>query len=207
MLVSCVSLFVSCDSSVDSPPTSSSDSSDNNSSKFTLSTNLENCLIEGNDIKVTVPKSKNSISLIDAFSIPNNYKWELHYDKSCLPNMNIVSKNIDLEYGTNILYALFINKNNTDEIYLYEIKVYRDCPSAVGTYNRLEYVLNIYDDGTLYLSYNGEYMDLKGTWTQSENIIHYSVWNVDGFEWNNPFYDTVYEHGIDFLGDYFERAD
>ena len=80
-------------------------------------------------------------------------------------------------------------------------------PSAVGTYSYSGYVLNIYEDGTLYLSYNEEYTDIEGTWTQSEDTICYSVWNVDGFEWDNPFYDTVYEDGIDFLGDHFERVD
>ena len=80
-------------------------------------------------------------------------------------------------------------------------------PSAVGTYSMSGYILNIYSDGTLYLSYNGEYTDLEGTWTQSENTICYSVWDIDGFEWNNPFYDTVYDSGIDFLGDYFKRID
>ena len=80
-------------------------------------------------------------------------------------------------------------------------------PSAIGTYGVSGYVLNIYKDGTLYLSYNDEFMDIEGTWTQSGNIICYSVWNIDGFEWNNPFYDTVYDDGIDFLGDYYNRIE
>ena len=50
-------------------------------------------------------------------------------------------------------------------------------------------------------------MDIEGTWTQSEDTICYSVWNIDGFEWNNPFYDTVYDDGIDFLGDYYNRVE
>ncbi len=78
-------------------------------------------------------------------------------------------------------------------------------PSAIGSYFNLDYTLNIYDDGTLYLSYNGEYMDIEGTWTQSDNEICYNVWNIDGFEWNNPFYGTVYADGIDFLGDFYKR--
>ena len=187
---------------------SGNNSTDNNSSKFSLSSNLDNCIIEGNEISITVSNGTNSLSFINAFSIPKNYKWELHYDKECLPNLNIVGKSVDLDYGTNILYALFTNKNNSDEIYLYEVNVYLICPSAVGTYyNSSGYILNIYENGTLYLSYNGEYMDMEGTWTQLENTICYSVWNIDGFEWNNPFYDAIYDNGIDFLGEYYTRID
>ena len=36
----------------------------------------------------------------------------VYYDKSCLPNLNVVSKTADLTSGENILYALFVNKNN-----------------------------------------------------------------------------------------------
>ena len=91
------------------------------------------------------------------------------------------------------------NTNNTNNT--------NNTPSAVGTYGMSGYVLNIYKDGTLYLSYNDEDMDVKGTWTQLGNTICYSVWNIDGFEWNNPFYDTVYDDGIDFLGDYYNRIE
>ena len=86
----------------------------------------------------------------------------------------------------------------------------RTYPSAVGTYSfydTADYVahhntLTIYDDGTLYLQFNGFYTPLSGIWTQTEDTICYSVWDVYG-EWNNPFYDTVYDGGIDFLGDYY----
>lgn len=78
-------------------------------------------------------------------------------------------------------------------------------PSAVGTYRMSNRTLTINADGTLYLSYNGEYMDIEGNWTQSKNIIYYNVWNIDGFEWNNPFEDEVYDNGINFLGEYYTR--
>lgn len=78
-------------------------------------------------------------------------------------------------------------------------------PTAVGIYQRSNHTLSIYKNGTLYLSYNGEYMDIEGTWYQSGSTICYSVWNIDGFEWNNPSYGTVYNDGIDFLGDYYNR--
>ena len=216
LLICTTIFFVGCDDTPDNANKNDGGATqtpnDNNSNgdntyKFSLSSNLENCTIEGDKINITVSNSTSSFSFINAFSIPETYRWELHYDKACLPNLNIVSKSVNLEYGTNVFYALFVNKNNSDEIYLYEVAVYRICPSAVGTYNRSGYVLNIYDNGTLYLSYNGEYMDLEGTWTQSENTICYSVWNIDGFEWNNPFYDTVYDNGIDFLGDYYNRVE
>lgn len=79
-------------------------------------------------------------------------------------------------------------------------------PTAIGTYCRSGYILDIYSDGTLYLNYGGQYTDLSGIWSQSGNTICYSVWSVDGFVWNNPFYDTVYDGGINFLGDYYSRV-
>lgn len=93
-------------------------------------------------------------------------------------------------------------------------------PSAVGTYSYIsesgwEHRLFIYQDGTLFMDYylwdenspNADSKDcpLEGTWTQNEDTLTYSVWNTDGFMWNNPFYDTVYSDGIDFLGDYYKR--
>lgn len=93
-------------------------------------------------------------------------------------------------------------------------------PSAVGTYYYVsdsgwDHQLFIYDDGTLFMDYylrdeNSPYADskdcpLEGTWTQNEDTITYSVWATDGFMFNNPFSDTVYNDGIDFLGDYYKR--
>lgn len=90
-------------------------------------------------------------------------------------------------------------------------------PSAVGkycchnSYGDVEYdsYLYIYSDGTLYHENipGGPNIDIpmEGTWSQSQDTITYSVWNIDGFMWNNPFYDTVYSDGIDFLGDYYKR--
>lgn len=94
-------------------------------SKFSLTTNIENCTIEGDKINITVSNDTKSFSFINAFDIPENYKWELHYDKSCLPSLNVVSKSVDLDDGNNTLYALFVNKNDADDIYLYEILVHR----------------------------------------------------------------------------------
>lgn len=79
--------------------------------------------------------------------------------------------------------------------------------SAIGEYTNADnHILTIFGDGTLYLSFNGDFSDLEGTWSQSGNIITYSVWDEYG-EWNNPFEDTVYEDGIDFLGEYYTRID
>ena len=200
----------SSNSNVDKTPDSSTDSSSNANEeiqRFSLSTNIENCTITSTTIQFSVSWDTYSYSFIHSFNIPTNYKWELHYDKSCFPNLNVVSKTADLTAGENTLYALFVNKNDAEEIYLYEIHIYKEYRSAVGTYSRSGYTLNFYSDGTLFLSYNGEYMDIEGTWTQSENTICYSVWNVDGFEWNNPFYNTVYDDGIDFLGDYYKLVE
>ena len=86
----------------------------------------------------------------------------------------------------------------------------RTYPSAVGTYSfydREDFpehheTLIIYSDGTLYHHSNGFYSPLSGIWTQAENTICYSVWD-EYVEWNNPFYGTVYDDGIEFLGDYY----
>ena len=56
------------------------------------------------------------------------------------------------------------------------------------------------------MSFNGDYSDLEGTWSQNGDIITYSVWDEYG-EWNNPFEDKIYEDGIDFLGEYYTRSD
>lgn len=91
-------------------------------------------------------------------------------------------------------------------------------PSVVGTYyyDNYEYdceeTLTIFADGTFYLNYvstdpeNGDVdLPLEGTWTQDGDTYCYNVWCIDGFEFNNPFYDTVYYDGIDFLGNYYAR--
>ena len=79
--------------------------------------------------------------------------------------------------------------------------------SAIGEYtNSGNHILTIFSDGTLYLSFNGDFSDLEGTWSQNGDIITYSVWDEYG-EWNNPFEDKVYEDGIDFLGEYYARID
>ena len=112
---------------------------------FSISTTIKNCVITNDTIEFSVEKDVNSFSFINAFSIPSNFKWELHWDQACLSQYNIVSKTVDLEDGDNVLYALFINKNDTSDIYLYEIqifkKVYYDITpaDAVTLANQLEY--------------------------------------------------------------------
>ncbi|MBQ9929869.1 MAG: DUF4352 domain-containing protein [Oscillospiraceae bacterium] len=89
-------------------------------------------------------------------------------------------------------------------------------PSAVGVYwchvsseDDYDSYLYIYSDGTLYHENipEGPNTDIpmEGTWSQSKDRITYSVWNIDGFMWNNPFHDAVYSDGIDFLGDFYTR--
>lgn len=92
--------------------------------EFKLTPNIE-CEINGYQIDMIVENDVDSYSFINAFSIPDNYRWELHWDKSCLSSLAIVSKNVHLDEGDNILYCLFVNKNNPDEIYLYELIVHR----------------------------------------------------------------------------------
>ena len=82
---------------------------------------IENSVIEGNTIRFDVSNETDSFSFINAFTISENYRWELHWDKACIPSLNIVSKSVNLENGDNVLYALFINKNNTEDIHLYEL--------------------------------------------------------------------------------------
>ena len=83
--------------------------------------------IENNEIVINVCSDVETFSFLETFTIPDNYKWELHWDQACLPDLNIVSKTVNLEKGENILYALFINKNDTEKIYLYKIKLNREC--------------------------------------------------------------------------------
>ena len=90
-------------------------------------------------------------------------------------------------------------------------------PSAIGDYffrddEGCGHMLSIKSDGTLFLDFDTNYDDdsendfwsISGTWSQKTNVITYSVWD-EGGEWNNPFVDTVYKDGIDFLGDYYKR--
>ena len=124
VLLICSAIWlVGCNKTTQTP--SGNDPDNTSSSKFSLSTDWENCRIEGDKVHITVSNSTQSVSLINAFSIPETYKWELHYDRACLPSLTIVSKSVDLDEGDNILYALFINNNNADDIYLYEIIVHR----------------------------------------------------------------------------------
>lgn len=101
---------------------------------FTLTTNLTNSTINGEKITVLVSNDTSSCSFINAFSFPDNYRWELHWDKSCLPSLNIVSKSVDLDEGDNTLYALFVNKNDDSDIYLYEINIHRIFNAEVRYY-------------------------------------------------------------------------
>ena len=100
-------------------------SNDNQSKIFVLS-NVEDCLIEETTIRLNVANETVSYSFVDFFKISDDYRWELYWDKSCLPSLNIRSKTVDLEEGENYLYALFVNKQNEEDIYLYEIIVYRN---------------------------------------------------------------------------------
>ena len=104
------------------------------------------CEIDGYNIFVDVENECDSFSFINAFTIPNEYRWELHWDKSCLPDLNIVSKSVNVDEGDNKLYALFINKNDIDEIYLYEIILHRKYETTISFYvnGSIEYQDKIY---------------------------------------------------------------
>lgn len=92
-------------------------------------------------------------------------------------------------------------------------------PSAVGTYyytdGSSDYNLCIKSDGTLLHEKQRKYIPdvyidytvytMTGTWSQKENIITYSVWDSDGFAWNNPFESKIYDNGMDFLGNRYTR--
>ena len=174
--------------------TDSSSSPNEEIQHFSLTTNIESSTIKGTIIQFSVPYTTYSYSFITSFNIPANYKWELHYDKSCLPNLNIVSKTADLNAGENVLYALFVNKNNADEIYLYEIHIYKQYRSAVGTYKgAFGETLIIYSNGTFFYS---EY-EVEGRWTQSEDNITYTFWG-------NVKEEYVFDDGVSFEGVYYE---
>jgi hypothetical protein len=85
-------------------------------------------------------------------------------------------------------------------------------PSAVGTYyhrgGSWESYLYIRSDGTLYEETfydDGLYSILYGEWTQDRDVITYSVWDPGGLQYNNPFYDDVYETGIYFFSTFYVR--
>lgn len=226
LLICTIMLFAGCDDTPDSTnengdgttqTPSGDDSNGDNTSEFSLSANLENCTIEGDNISIAVSNSTNSFSFINAFNIPENYKWELHYDKSCLPSLNVVSKSVDLDEGDNTLYALFINKSNSDEIYLYEILVHRtayisvkvntgvDTPKNYSclegtTIKELKIDIPTYDDRQFKkLQINGATVTEDYILTNSctINVIYemnkYTVNFID--ENNNIIYQTVCEHG------------
>ena len=92
---------------------------------FSLTINIENYTVNQNEISLEIPEEIHSYSFANSFTIPSNYKWELHWDKECLSSLNIVSKTVDLKNEITVLYALFINKNDFDDVYLYTINIKR----------------------------------------------------------------------------------
>ena len=145
LLVCFVCLFVACRNESDHLNSASSDNNTvlqpdvstvegNETPTFSISSNIPGCVIDNNRICFDVSEKTDSYSFINAFIIPDCFKWELHWDKSCLPDLNIVSKTVNLEKGDNTLYALFINKGNTDDIYLFEIVVHRKYEVTVSYY-------------------------------------------------------------------------
>lgn len=101
----------------------SSNSKEPESEKFNIIANI-NCEIIDNEIYIKVSNTTATYSLIKAFTIPSNYEWKLYDNVECT-NGAISSKTVSLAKGDNVFYALFENKNNSDDIYLYKIKIYR----------------------------------------------------------------------------------
>ena len=108
--------------------------------------------IADNKIFISVPNNVSEYSFINAFSFSDKYRLELHWDKSGLSDLNIVSKTVNLDEGDNILYALFINKENSDNISLYEINVHRVF-SANVTYKI------VFSDGRVYKTAKNEQIE------------------------------------------------
>lgn len=100
--------------------------------EFSLELN-DNGKIKDNLISINVCSLTENYSFINTFTISNNFKWELHYEQECLPELNIVSKTVDLIGKNNQFYALFINKNNSDDIYLYKVVITKECAYSEET--------------------------------------------------------------------------
>lgn len=197
LLICTTMLFAGCDDTSNNTNengdgTTQTPSGDNsngdNTSKFSLSSSLENCTIEGDKINITVPNSTNSFSFINAFNIPENYKWELHYDRSCLPSLNVVSKSVDLDEGNNTLYALFVNKSNTEDIYLYEIlihrvynaelKYYMLSPNGSKTFIKADNIATKQDYTLTYIP-NDSAFDVGHNFSHYENIVGEKITSVN----------------------------
>lgn len=143
--ICCISFmfsFISCNAppqdynteSLGTVPTITTETQVTSQNEFFLSSTIQGAQISDHIISFSVPNSITSFSFINTLIIPSQYKWELHWDKECLPSLNIVSKTVDLDEGENQLYALFINKENFEDVHFYEIKVYR----AITTNDELQ---------------------------------------------------------------------
>lgn len=180
-------IFAGCDNTPDNTDengggTTETPSGDNtntgDTSKLSLTTNIENCTIEDDKINITVSNDTKSFSFINAFNTPENYKWELHYDKACLPSLNVVSKSVDLDEGDNVLYALFVNKENSEEIYLYEILIHRIynadlkyyvvSPNGSKTFVKSENIVTKQDYALTYIP-NDSFWDVGHIFSHYEN--------------------------------------
>ncbi len=114
MLTTVTILLIACENQDNIEPT-----------EFELTVNFQGTF-NGNKIHLNVDNDVDEFSFVDAFEYPSNYRWELHWDKACVPSLNIVSKNVNLEEGDNILYAIFINKIDEADIHLFEITIHRE---------------------------------------------------------------------------------
>lgn len=140
---------------------------------FSITINIEGSRIEDNRIIFSVHKDVSSYSFINAFTIPSQYKWELHWDKECLSSLNIASKTVDLIEGDNLLYALFINKNNPEDVYFYEIHASRECPTTEDIVNQALMELTTYTQSH-FNNYPDDYLSPLNLREHLEHVMGYN---------------------------------
>ncbi len=183
--------------------------------EFNLITNID-CDISQYSISIKVSNTTTSYSLINAFLIPSNFEWELYDNIECKDG-KISSKNVNLETGDNVFYALFKNKNDSDDIYLYKITinriividlnvVYAFAPGEIHSIDKIkiEYGTKIEDisinniptfEGWHFIGYSYNY---NGNILSNEEVVKqnylYARYEKDTFEIN--FYN--YENEIIF---------
>lgn len=118
-------------------------SSGSDSPKYNDGISIEGFSRNGSSFKSTVSYDTSTFSFSGKVIVPQDYTWALFADSSC--TSQIVSKQIDCNYGNNYVYLSVCDKNN--EYKYFDINVYRLSQYTVsfntngGSYIENQYVI------------------------------------------------------------------
>lgn len=173
---------------------------------FSFTANLENCTVNNNsEIFFIVPYGTGTFSFENAFSTSKKYTWDIYKDIACAPGSKVISKTVYLNNVVEEVFALFVNTDDSEEMYLYRIHVcqsvggmkYSTVPNEKGRV----YSFYFYEDGTFRHTYNVPgTLELEGTWSQYGGAVTYTWYDSrTQKEKSETFYTN--DEGLSFLGE------